>query len=78
MHRAIILKKKKVNEKINWLKLSLWLIMNLWLSFDFLGPGCSSLAYGAMQELGPFRVKSDGKTVYQNRYSWNYGIDSKK
>lgn len=26
---------------------------------------------GAMQELGPFRVKSDGKTLYRNNYSWN-------
>ena len=40
----------------------------------FTGPGCSSLAYGAMQELGPFRVHSDGKTLYRNRYSWNNGI----
>ncbi|XP_065629197.1 serine carboxypeptidase-like 40 [Quercus suber] len=36
------------------------------------GPGCSSLAYGAMQELGPFRVHSDGKTLYKNKFSWNY------
>lgn len=28
------------------------------------GPGCSSL-YGAMQEVGPFRVKSDGKTLIE-------------
>ncbi|XP_059649141.1 serine carboxypeptidase-like 40 [Cornus florida] len=40
----------------------------LWLNG---GPGCSSLAYGAMQELGPFRVHSDGKTLYQNRFAWN-------
>ncbi|GJT02855.1 serine carboxypeptidase-like protein 40 [Tanacetum coccineum] len=40
----------------------------LWLNG---GPGCSSLAYGAMQELGPFRVNSDGKTLYRNEFAWN-------
>ncbi|KDP43593.1 hypothetical protein JCGZ_16880 [Jatropha curcas] len=28
-----------------------------------------------MQELGPFRVHSDGKTLYKNRYSWNYAAN---
>ncbi|KAK1355485.1 hypothetical protein POM88_048741 [Heracleum sosnowskyi] len=34
-------------------------------------PGCSSFGNGAMMELGPFRVNSDGKTLSQNRYVWN-------
>ncbi|XP_072979461.1 serine carboxypeptidase 1-like [Typha angustifolia] len=40
----------------------------LWLNG---GPGCSSLGYGAMEELGPFRVNSDGKTLDRNNYAWN-------
>ncbi|XP_076912639.1 serine carboxypeptidase 1-like [Bidens hawaiensis] len=40
----------------------------LWLNG---GPGCSSFGYGAMEELGPFRVNSDGKTLYHNDYAWN-------
>ncbi|XP_022756068.1 putative serine carboxypeptidase-like 23 [Durio zibethinus] len=39
----------------------------LWLNG---GPGCSSLT-GAMTELGPFRVNSDGKTLFLNNYAWN-------
>jgi len=40
----------------------------LWLNG---GPGCSSLGYGAMQELGPFRVSQDNKTLIRNLNSWN-------
>uniref|UniRef100_M1A8X8 Carboxypeptidase n=1 Tax=Solanum tuberosum TaxID=4113 RepID=M1A8X8_SOLTU len=44
----------------------------LWLNG---GPGCSSIAYGAMEELGPFRVNSDGKTLHRNRYAWNHAAN---
>ncbi|XVF05018.1 hypothetical protein REPUB_Repub05bG0135100 [Reevesia pubescens] len=40
----------------------------LWLNG---GPGCSSFGYGAMTELGPFRVNSDGQTLFRNEYAWN-------
>lgn len=40
----------------------------LWLNG---GPGCSSIAYGASEEVGPFRVKSDGKSLSLNPYAWN-------
>ncbi|KAI5399880.1 Serine carboxypeptidase-like 27 [Lathyrus oleraceus] len=40
----------------------------LWLND---GPGCSSIAYGASEEIGPFHIKSDGKSLYLNPYAWN-------
>ncbi|KAG2263409.1 hypothetical protein Bca52824_070488 [Brassica carinata] len=35
------------------------------------GPGCSSLGLGALLEHGPFRVHSDGKTLFRNPYAYN-------
>ncbi|XP_068649345.1 serine carboxypeptidase II-2-like [Aristolochia californica] len=35
------------------------------------GPGCSSIGYGEAEEIGPFHVKPDGKTLYLNPYAWN-------
>lgn len=40
----------------------------LWLNG---GPGCSSIAFGASEEIGPFRIRPDGKTLYSNPYAWN-------
>ncbi|XXG61048.1 hypothetical protein AAC387_Pa04g2801 [Persea americana] len=40
----------------------------LWLNG---GPGCSSFGNGAMMELGPFRVNSDGQSLFRNDYAWN-------
>lgn len=40
----------------------------LWLNG---GPGCSSVAYGAAEEIGPFRIRPDGKALYLNPYAWN-------
>ncbi|EPS71160.1 hypothetical protein M569_03591, partial [Genlisea aurea] len=40
----------------------------LWLNG---GPGCSSIAYGLAEEVGPFHIEKDGKTLYLNQFSWN-------
>ena len=40
----------------------------LWLNG---GPGCSSVALGAAEEIGPFHIRPDGKTLYLNPYAWN-------
>ncbi|XP_047970003.1 serine carboxypeptidase-like 31 isoform X1 [Salvia hispanica] len=39
----------------------------LWLNG---GPGCSSVGYGATQEIGPFFVDSDGRGLKLNPFSW--------
>ncbi|KAF5179146.1 Serine carboxypeptidase-like [Thalictrum thalictroides] len=35
------------------------------------GPGCSSIAYGASEEIGPFRLNKTGSGLYINNFSWN-------
>ncbi|KAG6486298.1 hypothetical protein ZIOFF_054868 [Zingiber officinale] len=56
------------NESIDELLFDRVVIAVAWVGA---GPGCSSLGYGAMEELGAFRVMSDGKTLYRNPYAWN-------
>jgi hydroxymandelonitrile lyase/serine carboxypeptidase-like clade 2 len=43
----------------------------LWLNG---GPGCSSVGYGAMEELGAFRVHTDGQRLLLNEHAWNKGM----
>ncbi|KAK4590061.1 hypothetical protein RGQ29_020577 [Quercus rubra] len=40
----------------------------LWLNG---GPGCSSVGYGATQEIGPFLLDTHGNGLKYNPYSWN-------
>jgi hypothetical protein len=45
--------------------------------FDFdceLGPGCSSIVYGAVVEIGPLLVNKNGEGLLFNPNSWNQGI----
>ncbi|KAG5001173.1 Serine carboxypeptidase-like 25 [Glycine soja] len=35
------------------------------------GPGCSSVAYGASEEIGPFRINKTASGLYKNKFSWN-------
>ncbi|KAF9620598.1 hypothetical protein IFM89_013624 [Coptis chinensis] len=37
------------------------------------GPGCSSVGFGEAEEIGPFHINPDGKTLCLNPYSWNQG-----
>jgi hypothetical protein len=45
--------------------------------FDFdceLGPGCSSIGYGAVVEIGPLLVNKNGEGLLFNPNSWNQGL----
>lgn len=35
------------------------------------GPGCSSVAYGASEEIGPFRINKTASGLTLNKFSWN-------
>ncbi|XP_057972885.1 serine carboxypeptidase-like 25 isoform X2 [Malania oleifera] len=35
------------------------------------GPGCSSVAYGASEEIGPFRINKTASGLYLNPFAWN-------
>ncbi|URE18443.1 Serine carboxypeptidase [Musa troglodytarum] len=43
----------------------------LWLNG---GPGCSSIGYGAVEELGPFLMQKGVPELGLNEYSWNKGV----
>ncbi|KAH6774588.1 serine carboxypeptidase-like 25 [Perilla frutescens var. frutescens] len=35
------------------------------------GPGCSSVGYGASEEIGPFRISKTSSGLYLNKFAWN-------
>nr|GMD15355.1 serine carboxypeptidase-like 25 [Ipomoea batatas] len=39
------------------------------------GPGCSSVAYGASEEIGPFRINKTASGLYLNKFSWNTEVN---
>lgn len=41
--------------------------------FCILGPGCSSIGFGAAVELGPLLVQNNGAGFDFNKHSWNNG-----
>lgn len=49
-------------------------IIGFWPGAVISGPGCSSIAYGMAEEIGPFHINKDGETLYSNPYSWNRGV----
>ncbi|KAJ4960956.1 hypothetical protein NE237_020866 [Protea cynaroides] len=40
------------------------------------GPGCSSVAYGASEEIGPFKINKTGSGLYMNKFSWNHAANT--
>ena len=43
------------------------------LCIVYIGPGCSSVGYGATQEIGPFLVDANENGLKFNPYAWNKG-----
>jgi len=43
------------------------------LGYIHVGPGCSSVGYGATQEIGPFLADTNEKGLIFNPYAWNKG-----
>lgn len=39
----------------------------------YIGPGCSSIGFGASEEIGPFFPQQDQPNLKLNPYSWNNG-----
>jgi hypothetical protein len=35
------------------------------------GPGCSSLAFGFSEEIGPYKIYPNASSLYLNPYPWN-------
>ena len=48
-------------------------LINNFILRNCAGPGASSVAYGASEEIGPFRINQTGSSLYLNEYSWNRG-----
>lgn len=46
-----------------------WPDLHNWTS----GPGCSSIGYGAVEELGPFLTQKGAPALKFNKHSWNKG-----
>ena len=46
-------------------------MMCIYCSICTAGPGCSSVGYGALEELGPFLVQKGKPEISLNPYSWN-------
>ena len=58
---------------LNFTKINPNHLINNYALHNCAGPGASSVAFGASEEIGPFRINSTGSSLYLNEYSWNRG-----